>query len=504
MKIAAITASAAALVALLSPADAYTVTVTPSKTLMTWEGWGTSLAWWANVFGARTDVADALFSTKDAVAVKGVDAPVPGLGFNILRYNVGGTSKNSIDDSGKKRTMKASSKMPAFKEIESYWIDWFSKDPASTSWNWKADATQRSMMTLAKARGANIFEAFSNSPPWWMTNNGAVAGADNGKNDNLQTWNHDDFALYMATVAKHAKDNWGITFNYVEPFNEPMATWWTFPGTQEGCHFSTASQQSVLVSLRKHLDALGLKTMAITASDENSVDVALTSLQALSANASAMGTVTKINTHGYDGLKPYRGKNRVPLHDLVKKLGKSLWDSEYGEDDASGLSMAESIGLDINELGVSAFVYWQALDGGAWGLLQSNPGDNWIGQPNGKYHVLAQYSRHIRQGMTIVSSSDKKTVVAQDGKGLLVLATVNTGSAAQTLTYDLAAYTKVGTSATVWTTVTTATGPKYVKTTLAVTGKTLAVPSPAASVVTVEIPGTEGGGKARSFGFESV
>ena len=38
-------------------ADA-TIAVNPSTTYGTWEGWGTSLAWWANVFGARDDFAE--------------------------------------------------------------------------------------------------------------------------------------------------------------------------------------------------------------------------------------------------------------------------------------------------------------------------------------------------------------------------------------------------------------------------------------------------------------
>lgn len=46
-------------------ADA-TVAVSPSTSYGTWEGWGTSLAWWANVFGARDDFADIFFTTKSS------------------------------------------------------------------------------------------------------------------------------------------------------------------------------------------------------------------------------------------------------------------------------------------------------------------------------------------------------------------------------------------------------------------------------------------------------
>ena len=104
--------------------------------------------------------------------------------------------------------------------------DWDSADPASASWDWSVDANQRTMMQKAASRGADVFELFSNSPMWWMCINHNPAGADNGANDNLQSWNYDQHAIYLANIAQYAAKNWGITFDSVEPFNEPMASWW--------------------------------------------------------------------------------------------------------------------------------------------------------------------------------------------------------------------------------------------------------------------------------------
>src|SRR3954468_11723613 len=73
-------------------ADA-TIAVNPATKYGTWEGWGTSLAWWANVFGARDDFADIFFTTK-SVTYSG--RTLPGLGLNIARYNLGGCSSNSV------------------------------------------------------------------------------------------------------------------------------------------------------------------------------------------------------------------------------------------------------------------------------------------------------------------------------------------------------------------------------------------------------------------------
>ncbi|POM66057.1 Hypothetical protein PHPALM_18145 [Phytophthora palmivora] len=113
-------------------------------------------------------------------------------------------------------------------------------------------------------------------------------------------------------------------------------------------------------------------------------------------------------------------------------------------------------------MGVSAFVYWQALDSGAWGLIQSNPGDNWIGTPNPKYYVMLQYSRHIRPGMAILSTDDSNTVMAFDASSkLLVLVTVNSGDSSSTVTFDLSSFTTVAGPITAWTTETSGTGALY-------------------------------------------
>ncbi|KAG3192045.1 hypothetical protein C6341_g796 [Phytophthora cactorum] len=178
-----------------------TVTNDPLMMKTSWDGWGTSLY----VFGDREDIADLLFTTKDAVTLNGSTSSLPALGLTIARYNIGGSANNVVDDSGTEVSMETSDNMPAFKLMETFWLDWMSKDPTSTSWNWDADAKQRAMVGLATQRDVDILEAFSNSPPWWMTNNHATAGGDDGDKDNLEDWNHDQFALYLATVVSHAR-----------------------------------------------------------------------------------------------------------------------------------------------------------------------------------------------------------------------------------------------------------------------------------------------------------
>lgn len=74
-----------------------------------------------------------LLSNLSSVSIDGAVKDIPALDFNIARYNIGGSGKNVIDDSRTEIAMKKSEKMPAFKIIESFWLDWTSPDSASES-----------------------------------------------------------------------------------------------------------------------------------------------------------------------------------------------------------------------------------------------------------------------------------------------------------------------------------------------------------------------------------
>lgn len=245
-----------------------TVAPNASQTWGEWEGWGTSLCWWANVFGQRDDLADLVFTLKN-VSLGGQE--LPGLGMNIARYNAGGSSYTSINGT----KMVSSPNIPSWKQIQGFWVDWSSRDASSESWNWTADANQINMARLARERGATHIELFSNSPMWWSCTNHNPSGNDNGALDNLQSWNYDQHAAYLATVAQQFPSRFGVAFDSVEAFNEPISNWWKASGTQEGCHFDHSTQETVANLLRTELDARGLSNLVVAASDENQYDEAL-------------------------------------------------------------------------------------------------------------------------------------------------------------------------------------------------------------------------------------
>lgn len=198
----------------------YNVVVDPAPGwgAATWEGWGTSLGWWANQLGPREDLAD-LFFTRKTVAFRGEQ--VPGLGMNIVRYCAGASGTNVVEG---RRMVRQNEQLDGFKQIEGFQRDWYSADPYSASFDWTADANQRAVLQLAKARGADTFELFANSPQWWMLKNDDPTGAADGS-CNLQDGNFGRHAAYLATVARYAHDHWGIDFASVQPMNEPGMGW---------------------------------------------------------------------------------------------------------------------------------------------------------------------------------------------------------------------------------------------------------------------------------------
>ncbi|MFI1724014.1 beta-1,6-galactanase [Streptomyces sp. NPDC020489] len=461
-------------------ADA-TIAVNPGTSYGTWEGWGTSLAWWANVFGARNDFADLFFTTK-STTYNGTS--LPGLGMNIARYNLGACSWNTVNGS----SMVTSPNIPAFKQIEGYWQDWNNESPTSSAWDWTADATQRAMLTKAVARGATT-ELFANSPMWWMCQNHNPSGASGGGN-NLQSWNYRQHASHLATVALYARNNWGVNFATVDPFNEPSSSWWTATGTQEGCHMDATVQAAVLPYLRSELNSRGLNGVRISASDETSYDLARTTWNSFSATTK--GYVDQVNVHGYQGAN---GRRDLLYSDVVTTSRKKLWNSETGDGDGTGYTMASNLLYDFRWLHPTAWVYWQVMDPTAgWGVIKYDASTLQAGAIETKYYVLAQFSRHIRPGMRILDTGVSYATAAYDATAKrLVIVALNTSTSAQTLTFDLSRFTTVtggsGGLTPRWNTVTTG-GDKYASySNTFLNGKSVAVPFAAKAVQTIQVDG---------------
>ena len=424
------------------PAQAqYTMKVDKTEKRGIWQGWGCSMGWWGHAVGGKRyqDLyADLFFSRK---TVPYLDQQLPGLGFNIVRYNIGGGGRG--DKIGDLEEV-VSPQLPWHRDIDGYWLNWNDKDPQAKSWDWTRDAAQRSMLQATLKRGVNHVEMWSNSPMWWMMDSKSSAGG------HLQNWNNGDFALYLATVAQHARDEWKIPVTTVEPFNEPAAGWWNYPKNQEGANISREQQSAILPLLRAEMDKRGLQDVKIAASDENSMNAAYDTLKYFNEHDTAK-FVDQVNVHAYSGLEPWRDNNwRTKLHDYVGD--KTLWMSEVGDNEGGGMKMAQTIFEDINFLRPTAWIYWQALEPASpWGLVNAEFGkgetDKETGKPKWvytKYYVMAQLSRFLRPGFQVIGSDDHNSIVAYDkDKRQLTIITLNYGNA-QPIEYDLTSLKTVG------------------------------------------------------------
>lgn len=442
------------------------------------EGWGASLCWWANIMGGFSD-------SKIKTVCDWITDPVNGLNMNIFRFNIGGG-----DDPTHNHMRSDGGDMPGYKAS------------ATADYDWSQDANQRKIMQqliasrIAKA-GVNDIQivGFSNSPPYWMTRSGCSAGSVEGNVTNLKSDMFDDFADYLTEVTKYYHDNLGITFNYIEPFNEPEANWWKALGGQEGCYFSNADQINMIRELYKKLEEKDMLSYCrITANDANTIDHTYSTLQAYKAAGDILPKFDLISTHSYGG------NNHSLLASWAKANNKKLWQSESGPlyvgdgYESQVMIMADRIITDLRDMKCTVWCDWQiGGDGGlsnSWALIAGNYNDpfNPITR-NTNFYSRAQFSRYIKAGYTIIGSTAKNSLAAisPDAKEL-VLVISNSSLNAQKFTIDLSKFMNFGKVTQVRTRVQESLGIKNSLTTFNLNGNSFTYDALPGSVTTYIIP----------------
>jgi O-glycosyl hydrolase len=356
-----------------------------------------SLAWEANDLygGGRqgAQIKDPAQQSAYMDLLYGDPATHLTLGFNIARYNIAGG-----DD-------PAHQHMRPDAQMEGY------QSGPSAAFDWTRDAPQRRMLQEAKKRGAHIFEAASYSPPYWMTASGCSSGGKERGQDNLRADMQESFVNYLATVVKHFRDAEGIRFESVEPFNEPDGNWGA-GGSQEGYSAPIATQNAVLPMLKDRLKQDGVETF-VAGVDTNNISAAVSDEKQLSP--AAISAIGRFETHDYHHDVGDLAKLRE-YRTLAEKLHKPIWMSELGccfhdqkeKDDMWGaLFMADSIRMDLRDLGAEAWVLWQP----DWEVIRFDPNGG-APQLRKQYYALAQYSRFIRPSFLIIAAGGAYNTLA--------------------------------------------------------------------------------------------
>ena len=432
------------------------VTVDPSVQYQEFEGWGTSLGWWANMVGDwdMTDATDEEGRSKREVLSELLFDKEKGLGINIVRYNIGG-GDNPDKEEHPEHLTRIEGDIPGYKAS------------ADDEYNWEADKAQLGVLEDARNILGNDelkVEVFSNSPPWYMTQSGCNTGNFDASKDNLKADSYEEFAKYLTDVTEYINNEKGIEVDYLEPVNEPASSYWGANSTkQEGCHFDQGTSQSkIFEEVQKQLNDKGLSdSIMLTGTDETSIDVQIESIKKLSEEA--LGSISKINTHAYGGSK------RGELRDLAYTLDKDLWMSEvcvsnadHDHDDVvSALELSDIILDDLNKLNAEAWIVWQAVESEAenylWNnnyglihgmyeteddLLQDYHINNGLtpevmeeeGLERGsyfltkQYYVFGQFSKFIRPEYTIIDTDNDDVVAAMSPEGDEIVVVVQNNS----------------------------------------------------------------------------
>lgn len=376
------------------------------------DGWGVSLCWWANMCGEWSD-------SKIDQIVDWLVSPT-GLNFSIFRYNIGG-GDDPLNRNCTPHHMGNGKGLRA--EMDGF------KDSANADYNWSRDAAQRKIMLKIKLKRPDaIFEAFSNSPPYYMTYSGCCAGNTPASSDNLKPENYQAFAQYLVDVCKFYKDSFNIAFKTLAPFNEPNTSYWGANGGQEGCHFGVASQFQFLKVIAPVLKASGLKTI-LSASDETSVASAVTGIKAFAADAAVLGSIGQINTHTYSA----SNQARVTLRALSTAYDKTLWMSEVGSGGSGisgNLALAQKLMDDIRYIQPEAWIDWQYMEelNDQWCMVRGSFA-NQTYQRVKNYYVRQQVSRYIHRGSRFLLVPNEQMLAALSPSGdSLVLVTLNNSS----------------------------------------------------------------------------
>jgi len=513
-------ATSAALVSAPSPdaqaaveaaASSVTVTPDPSYSQEKFEGWGTSLVWFANATGnyppaIREKLAKLLFGDD-------------GLALNIARYNIGGGNAPDVKDY-----------LRAGGAVEGWWkapagttrtdTDWWSADDAA-DWNPKADKTQRWWVDRIK-KDITHWETFSNSPPWFMTESGYVSGGFDANADQLKADSVDEFAAYVAGATKRLEKAEGIKVDTVDPFNEPNTNYWGTKlgadglptgGRQEGAHIGPELQQKVLAALAPALKKAKVRS-EISAMDETNPSIFANNWNSYSQDSK--DRVDQMNVHTYGT------GQRTTVRDLAKAADKPLWMSEvegdWGDgqsftDMRPGLGLAQQIVDDLRELEPKAWVFWQPVEdydnmkpggesakGGNWGSIQLSfsckKTDTLASCPiytNTKFDTARNFTHFIKPGDKLikVDNTSSAAAVTKDGKGVS-LVHVNSTTAARDVTIDLSKFRTIKGNATVTPTVTSADGKLKQQAPVKVVGGKATYTVPAQSVTSFAVKGVSG------------
>ena len=377
----------------------------------TFEGFGTSSAWWSQTIEdeeTAKEIARLLYDKET------------GLGLKTYRYNIGGGEADNPDCRIGDRTRRT----------ESFYV--FNEESGKWEYDFSRDANAVRMMKLAVEYGAEEVILFCNSPHYSMTESGHASGGLEKKVNNLPKENYGAFVDYVLTIADHFVSE-GIPVKYISPINEPQWDWGGEWVGQEGCHYDVAECIELLelfaTTMKERNCPYGLsgpESGQLTEDHYEYVDAYLKS-----------GIIKDYCDH-YAGHSYWMDDNYAGKEQFGKKMadeypGVKFEMTEWCElplkiDSKtidSGIRMANTMIQDLSLMNAVTWASWTAVNGD--GLMEIIDGNLTL---YNRYYAYMQFSRFIKPGMARVDVMDSEewtdiASIAFSGKGKTVIVLVN-------------------------------------------------------------------------------
>ncbi|WP_462431218.1 glycoside hydrolase [Bacteroides nordii] len=232
--------------------NTYKFTVNPAVKYQEIDHFGASDCWTMYRFGKYATeenvdkVADLFFSKEFD------DNGFPkGIGLSMWRMNLGAGSH----DNAFQAYRDIRGRMPCILKKSGYY------DMALDG----SCGGQFNFLKKAKERECEYTLGFCNSPPYFMTRSGYTTGNEDPNKPleakyslslNITDEGIENFTEYMSEVIKRTEEVHGVTFDYIDPVNEPE--WGAWIG--ENMHATNGDIKKIVSSLNHKLATKGLKT----------------------------------------------------------------------------------------------------------------------------------------------------------------------------------------------------------------------------------------------------
>lgn len=353
----------------------------------TFEGFGTSSAWWSQTISdeeTAREIARLLYDDET------------GLGLDIYRYNIGGGEKDNpntrIGDPNRR--------------TESFYV--LNEETGEYEYDFTRDANARRMLDMAVEYGAKEVILFCNSPHFSMTASGHASGGLTEYSSNLPEENYAAFVDYVLTIA-----DWFVAQGYpvtaISPINEPMWSWGGDWVGQEGCHYTADETVAVLEVFALEMQKRNSPYKLSGPESGQLSPEYYEYIDKFFASEILNGFCDTYSGHSYWIDNNYWVKsdvgNKFATQYPDKKLEMSEWCELPLKIDSttidSGLYMANIIAQDLNLMNAVSWQSWTAVNGD--GLMEIINGELVI---YNRYYAYKQFANFIKPGMARIDILD--------------------------------------------------------------------------------------------------